>query len=83
MATKKRSTAVATKRAKKAPATTTRKKTVRRSVAPKITSRSSKVSLDVQIAVAAYYRAESRGFAPGCELEDWLAAESIVRSAKS
>jgi hypothetical protein len=26
--------------------------------------------------VAAYYRAEKRGFAPGLELEDWLAAES-------
>jgi hypothetical protein len=28
------------------------------------------------VAVAAYYRAEKRGFAPGLELEDWLAAES-------
>ena len=27
------------------------------------------------IARAAYFRAEKRGFAPGCELEDWLAAE--------
>jgi hypothetical protein len=27
------------------------------------------------IAEAAYYRAERRGFAPGRELEDWLAAE--------
>ena len=26
-------------------------------------------------AVAAFYRAEARGFAPGGELEDWLAAE--------
>ena len=24
------------------------------------------------IALAAYYRAERRGFAPGCELDDWL-----------
>jgi hypothetical protein len=30
------------------------------------------------IAEAAYYRAEQRGFAPGNELEDWLAAESEV-----
>ena len=30
------------------------------------------------IAVAAYYRAESRGFAPGRELEDWLAAEAEI-----
>ena len=27
------------------------------------------------IATAAYYRAEKRHFAPGCELEDWIAAE--------
>ncbi|MCC7329950.1 MAG: DUF2934 domain-containing protein [Gammaproteobacteria bacterium] len=27
------------------------------------------------IAEAAYFRAEQRGFVPGCELEDWLAAE--------
>jgi hypothetical protein len=30
------------------------------------------------IAKAAYFRAESRGFAPGHETEDWLAAESEV-----
>jgi len=30
------------------------------------------------IAVAAYYRAERRGFAPGAELEDWLDAEVEV-----
>ena len=36
---------------------------------------------DVQrrIAVAAYYRAEQRGFEPGHELEDWIAAEKEVR----
>jgi len=33
------------------------------------------------IAQAAYYRAESRGFAPGHEAEDWLAAESEVDAA--
>jgi len=31
-----------------------------------------------EIAVAAYYRAQGRGFAPGHELEDWLEAESEV-----
>ena len=31
------------------------------------------------IAVAAYYRAEQRGFEPGHELEDWIAAEKEVR----
>lgn len=30
------------------------------------------------IAEAAYFRAEKRGFAPGHESEDWLAAESEV-----
>lgn len=31
-----------------------------------------------RIAIAAYYRAERRGFAPGGELEDWLEAEREV-----
>ncbi len=30
------------------------------------------------VAIAAYYRAERRGFAPGGELEDWLDAEREV-----
>lgn len=30
---------------------------------------------DCKIAELAYYKAESRGFAPGNELEDWLEAE--------
>lgn len=30
------------------------------------------------IAEAAYFRAESRGFQPGQEMEDWLAAEADV-----
>ena len=29
-----------------------------------------------RIALAAYLRAERRGFVPGAELEDWLAAEN-------
>ena len=33
-----------------------------------------------EIAVAAYFRAEKRGFAPGRELDDWLAAEAERRS---
>jgi hypothetical protein len=32
------------------------------------------------IAEAAYLRAEARGFAPGYELDDWIAAESEVDS---
>ncbi len=31
-------------------------------------------------AQAAYYRAQQRGFAPGHELDDWLAAEEEVLS---
>lgn len=30
------------------------------------------------IAEAAYYRSERRGFAPGYEIDDWLAAEAEV-----
>jgi aspartate oxidase len=30
------------------------------------------------IAEAAYYRAESRGFHPGAEAQDWLAAETEI-----
>jgi hypothetical protein len=33
---------------------------------------------EAMIATAAYYRAEQRGFAPGNELADWLAAEREV-----
>jgi hypothetical protein len=33
---------------------------------------------EVLIAKAAYFNAERRGFAPGHELEDWLAAENEV-----
>jgi len=32
------------------------------------------------IAIAAYYKAESRGFAPGHEIEDWLEAEAELET---
>jgi len=35
-------------------------------------------SREALIATAAYYRAEKRGFRPGHEIEDWLAAEREV-----
>jgi predicted metal-binding protein len=35
-------------------------------------------SREALIATAAYYRAQRRGFLPGHELEDWLAAEREV-----
>ena len=31
-----------------------------------------------RIEEAAYYRAQQRGFCPGCELEDWLDAEREI-----
>jgi hypothetical protein len=34
---------------------------------------------DRLIALAAYFRAEKRGFAPGCELQDWVEAEAEVQ----
>lgn len=36
---------------------------------------------DEQIALAAYYRAEKRGFQPGYEEEDWLAAEREIKAS--
>ena len=33
------------------------------------------------ISEAAYYRAERRGFSPGSELEDWLAAEEEINGS--
>jgi hypothetical protein len=35
------------------------------------------------IAEAAYYRAEKRGFAPGRELDDWIAAEAEIAELTS
>ena len=34
-----------------------------------------------QIARAAYFKSQARGFAPGHELEDWLAAEFEIDEA--
>jgi len=33
-----------------------------------------------RIAEVAYYRAQQRGFSPGYELDDWLAAEAQIRN---
>jgi hypothetical protein len=33
---------------------------------------------EVKVALAAYFIAEKRGFEPGHELEDWLAAEAQI-----
>jgi hypothetical protein len=37
-------------------------------------------SQEEMIAVAAYFRAEQRGFAPGNEIQDWLEAEEEFKS---
>jgi Protein of unknown function (DUF2934) len=36
-----------------------------------------------RVRVAAYFRAQRRGFLPGYELEDWLAAEAEVSAARA
>jgi hypothetical protein len=36
-------------------------------------------SRQATVAEAAYFLAERRGFAPGYEQEDWLAAEALIR----
>lgn len=47
------------------------------------TSATMPADLTHQIAVAAYFLAEERGFAPGHELDDWLEAERRIRAAAS
>ena len=34
------------------------------------------------IAVSAYFRAEHRGFASGCEMDDWLQAEAEYKAGQ-
>jgi hypothetical protein len=48
---------------------------------PRAVEAQTKVPSDLSkvIAEAAYYRAQQRGFAPGHELDDWIAAEAEVR----
>lgn len=38
-------------------------------------------AMQAMIAERAYFKAEQRGFAPGLELDDWLAAERELTSA--
>jgi hypothetical protein len=40
------------------------------------------VDHQVKVALAAYFIAEKRGFEPGHELDDWLAAEAQVATAE-
>ena len=41
-------------------------------------ARPSEDEIRIWIAEAAYYRAERRGFSPGMEIDDWMAAEAEV-----
>ena len=68
--------------------TTTTKKTTRRAAAPKLARAKTPVLAETpfvdpaerraKVAQAAYLLAEQRGFAPGHEEQDWLAAERLV-----
>jgi hypothetical protein len=49
-----------------------------RPVAGKLRAEVSDAELRARIEEAAYYRAQQRGFSPGFELDDWIAAESEV-----
>jgi hypothetical protein len=49
--------------------------------AKQLTSKPSSDELAGMIATAAYYCAERRHFAPGHELEDWLAAEREINTS--
>jgi len=78
--TRKPRATVATKPAAKPVVTkarpTTRKTAVKAS-APVVATGAGR---DEMVRTAAYFRAQRRGFAPGYEIEDWLAAEADVRT---
>jgi Protein of unknown function (DUF2934). len=57
-----------------------RDKDVRQLVAAEVKDRS--VDHHAKIALAAYFIAEKRGFEPGHELDDWLAAEAELAQAE-
>lgn len=51
----------------------------RRAVEPKASGASATtVERDEMVRIAAYFHAERRGFAPGYEIADWLAAQAEV-----
>jgi hypothetical protein len=72
----------ATKKTTARPRQTTAKKVAKKST---ITSKSQTSSINItseerwkMVAIAAYHKAEKRGFAPGHELQDWAEAEQEV-----
>ena len=58
-----------------APSPAKRKTVIRKAPALKATP----ADLTPMIAMAAYFMAEQRHFVPGHELQDWLAAEQLIR----
>jgi hypothetical protein len=74
MTTREKSTTPATIR-KRAPRKTTAKEAVESTSFASFVDPGKRMAL---IAEAAYFRAEKRGFAPGGEAADWLAAEAEV-----
>jgi len=82
----RRSAATTPAAAKKAPAAPAKKAAapkkvpaVRRAVEPKASAASATTfERDEMVRIAAYFRAERRGFAPGYEIADWLAAQAEV-----
>lgn len=74
--TQKRKAASKPRRRDAAPAISPTKSApeVRITPAPAVTSE----ERERLVARAAYFRAEKRGFAPGCELQDWVEAEAEV-----
>lgn len=68
-------TAAAAAAAGKAPVV---KRPVKAGAAPKPATSTERESM---VRMAAYFRAERRGFAPGYEIEDWLAAEAEVTAS--
>lgn len=68
-------------KASSSPARTTRTRASSGSTARKSSPRREDISS--RIAIAAYFKAEARGFAPGHELDDWIAAETEAASWQS
>jgi Protein of unknown function (DUF2934) len=62
----------------KSPATAPASKPTIRKAKPTTKARPSDTELGGMIAAAAYHLAAERGFAPGHEVDDWLAAEKKV-----
>jgi hypothetical protein len=72
--------AAVSKSSSKAPVIIDAALTPKRKVLSKKLAATPAADLTAMIAVAAYYLAEQRRFAPGHELEDWLAAEQQIRA---